>query len=144
MKEFKSKEEVFEYLKKKFLNKSTLGIAVIGSTAKKPIKEFSDVDLEVITRKPTKPYYELCTINGKLFLVNAYFYLPGKKVDLPARGRILYGEYYKPIEHPKNLIYNSKERNVRDNQMFIDMLFKYARSKDKKYLKIIDKYWRAK
>jgi len=62
------------------------------------------------------------------------------KINLPKNGKIIYGDYYSQIEHKDNLKYNKKERIKRDSQMFIDGLFKFARSKDKDYIPWIEKY----
>lgn len=142
MNEFSTKESVFNYLKKRFVSKNVLGIAVVGSTAKGKIKNYSDIDMVVFNNQKLKPYYELCLIADKLVLITVYFYKAGKLAKIPKNGKIIYGNYYSQIEYRGNLKYNRNERMRRDNQMFIDGLFKFLRSKDKKYLSWIEKYAR--
>ena len=142
MKEFKTKEETFQYIKNKFLSDDVVGIVVVGSTAKGKIKNFSDIDVVVFNKKLLKPYYELCLIENKLVLITAYFYDFGNKIELPKNGRIIYGDYYSQIEPKGNLNYNDAEGIKRNNQMFIDGFFKFLRSKDKKYIEWIEKYSR--
>lgn len=140
MQEFKSKKEVFEYITKKFKTKDVKGIVIVGSTAKGSIKQFSDIDVVVFNNKPLKPYYELCLIDKKIVLITIYFYNAGRVKNIPKNGEILYGNYFEQIEHKGNLNYNKENRIKRDNQMLLDGLFKYLRSKDKNYLKWVDKY----
>lgn len=142
MKQFKSKAEVFEYISNKFNSKKVKGIAIVGSTAKKSIKNFSDIDVVVFNEKPLKPFYEICLVKENLVLITVYFYKAGKKTKLPENGKILKGDYFEQIEHKKSSVYNSKQRAIRDNQMFLDGLFKFLRSKDKKYLNWVEKYSR--
>lgn len=142
MKEFKSKAEVFEYISNKFNSKDVKGIAIVGSTAKKAIRNFSDIDVDVFNEKQLKPFYELCLVKEKIVLITVYFYKAGKKAQLPENGKILEGSYFEQIEHKKSSIYTKKQRAGRDNQMFLDSLFKFLRSKNKKYLAVVDKYSR--
>ena len=140
MKQFKSKKEVFNYIKNKFLEKDVKGIVVVGSTAKGKIKNFSDIDVVIFNEKNLKPFYELCLVNNNLILITIYFYKFGKIAKLPKNGKIIYGDNYEQIEHKNNLKYNNKQRIIRDNQMFLDGLFKFLRSKNNHYLNWIDKY----
>lgn len=142
MEVFKTKPEVFSYIRSKFSTKDVKGIAIVGSTAKGKIKNFSDIDVVVFSEKPFKPHYELCLIGSKLVLITIYFYKSGKEINLPKNGKIVYGKYYSQIEHEGNLNYDVKGRIKRDNQMFLDGLFKFLRTKDKQYLSWIDKYIR--
>lgn len=140
MKQFKSKEEIFNYIKNKVLRKDVRGIVVVGSTAKGKIKNFSDIDVVVFNEKNLKPFYELCLVNKKIVLITIYFYKYGKIVKVPKNGKVIYGHNFEQIEHKDNLKYNKKQRAIRDNQMFLDGLFKFLRSKDKHYLSWINKY----
>lgn len=140
MKKFKSKKDLFDYIKNKFLEKDLKGIIVIGSTAKGKIKNFSDIDIVIFNEKNLKPFYELCLVNKKLVLITVYFYKSGKVTKVPKNGKIIYGNNYEQIEHKNNLKYSKEKRTIRDNQMFLDGLFKFLRSKDEHYLNWIDKY----
>ncbi len=93
MKKFKSKEEVFDYIIKTFKDKYAEAIFIKGSTAHGKIKHFSDIDLEIITKKTRKPYYELALLKDKIFLISAYFYWRGKSVKVPKNVKVLYGGY---------------------------------------------------
>jgi len=140
MRSFKSKKEVFEYIKNKYSEAET--ILIKGSTAKGKLKEFSDIDIEFYQDKPTKPEYEIVLVDKKLALITAYPYKAGKKINkIPENVLVLKGEYCEQIENQKE--YTEKERAIRDNQMFLDFLFKYLRTKDKKYLETVDKYARV-
>ena len=137
---FKNKYGVFEYIKKKYSKAET--ILVKGSSVNKPLKEFSDIDIEFYQDKPAKPEYEFILVNNKIIII-AYPYKAGKKiVKIPDNILILKGNYCEKIENQKN--YNWKEKIIRDNQLFLDFLFKYLRTKDSKYLKKIEKYSRLK
>ncbi len=139
MKSFSSKQEVFDYLKEKYSNAKA--IVIQGSTAKGDIKEFSDIDLIFYQDKPAKPEYELILVNNKLVLISAYPYKAGKRLkEIPENALVLKGEYYEQIDNQTE--YDKKERVLRDNQMFLDFLFKYLRTKDIKYLDNLDKYRR--
>lgn len=140
IKKLKSKEEVFSYIIKKYSKLNIKGIAIIGSTAKGNIKEFSDFDVVVFNQKERKPEYELIQVNNKLTLLAVYFYKPGNKKKIPSNGKILFGEYFEQIEHPGHLKYTPSQRIKRNNQMFLDGLFKFLRSKDSHYLSWLEKY----
>lgn len=140
MEQFSSKSKAFKYIKQKFLKKGVKGIVIQGSTAKGKIKRFSDIDIVVFNNKKLKPHYELCLINNKLVLLSAYFYKLNKIIKPPKNTLILSGNFYSQIEHKGNSYYTKKERAKRNNQMFLDGLFKYLRTKDKHYLSWVDKY----
>ena len=140
MKNFLTKKQVLDYINNTFLKEDVKGIAICGSTAKGKIKEFSDMDVEIFNSEKLKPYYELILVNNKLCLISIYFYKAGKETKLPNNASSLYGKYFEKIEHIGNLKYTKKERKIRNNQMLLDMLFKYIRHKDKKLLNSIEKY----
>ena len=142
MKQFKSKAEVFEYISNKFNSKNVKGIVIVGSTAKGKIKQFSDIDGVVFNKTGRKPIYELCLVNKKVVLITVYYYKAGKLEKIPSNGKILYGDYFQQIEHKGDRKYTSKQRAIRNNQMFLDGFFKFLRSKDKRYLNWIEKYSR--
>lgn len=142
MKQFNTKENAFLYLKNKFFSKDVKGIVVVGSTVTEKIRRFSDIDVVIFNEKPQKPDYELCLIGDKLVLITVYFYKAGNEAKIPKNGKILYGHYYSQIEHKENLNYDRVGRIKRDNQMFLDGLFKFIRTNDKHYLNWIDKYSR--
>jgi len=136
MREFKDKEEVFEYIREKYSNADS--VLVKGSSVK-DLVDFGDIDVEFYQDKPAKPEYELVLAEGKLLLISAYPYKAGKqKKDVPENVLLLKGNYPEQIENQEE--YTPSERKLRDNQMLIDMLFKYMRTKDKKCIKSIEKY----
>ena len=139
--EFHDKQEVFDYVIKKFSKKNKL-ILIRGSTAKKPVKNFSDFDIEIWTNKLEKPYYEIAFVSGKIVLISIYFYKYklGKKVDVPSNVKILFGEYNDQIIPDfSNDKYTNKEKIKRECQLLVDFFFKYLRRKDKKYLSSVQK-----
>ena len=141
MRSFKSKKEVFEYIKKKYSTAET--ILIKGSAVNKNLKEFSDIDVEFYQDKTAKPEYEVVLVNGKIVLITAYPYKSGKQINkIPDNVLVLKGTYCNQIENQEK--YSEKEKEVRNNQLFLDFLFKYIRTKDKKYLETIDKYSRLK
>ena len=142
---FRNKTELFEYLRKKF--KESRVILIHGSTAHKPVKNFSDFDIEVYGNVIKKPYYELVFINRKLALLTTLFYKyrAGKKKTTPKKMRVVKGEYTSAIENKKPQtmysegVYSSKEKIKRECQLVMDFCFKYLRSKDVQYLRYIQK-----
>lgn len=141
MKIFKTKKEVFEYIKENYKDAET--ILIKGSTAQGKIKEFSDIDVEFYQDKSAKPEYELVLVEDKIVLISAYPYKMGKGIEkIPDNVLVLKGDYCEQIDIQKK--YTEEERAVRDNQMFLDFLFKYLRTRDKKYLEIVKKYLKLK
>ena len=139
MKQFKSKREVFEYIKKKYSTAET--ILIKGSAVNKNLKEFSDIDVEFYQDKSAKPEYEFVLVEDKIVLITAYPYKSGKQINkIPDNILVLKGNYCEQIENQEE--YSAKEREIRNNQLFLDFLFKYLRTKDKKYLETIEKYAR--
>ncbi len=141
MKNFDNKKEVFEYIKKKF-NKESRLILVRGSTATKPAKKFDDFDIEIWTNEIKKPYYEIAFVKEKPILISVYFYKynEGKEIQKPQNVKILHGKYNNKIKPNINKdTYTNKERIKRECQLIVDFFFKYLRTKDKKYLKPIQK-----
>ncbi|HKL24536.1 MAG TPA: hypothetical protein VJ912_04320 [Candidatus Nanoarchaeia archaeon] len=137
MKKFNSKKEIFDYIKEKYSNADS--IIVRGSSPKRKLKEFDDIDVDFLQDKPAKPEYELVSLNGKLILITAYPYKAGKKINNVPKGvKVLKGDYCKTIENQKP--YTKKEKYKRDNQMFMDIMFKYLRKRDKSLLDDLDKY----
>ena len=142
---FRNKTELFEYLRKKF-NESRV-ILIHGSTAHKPVKNFSDFDIEVYGKIIKKPYYELVFINRKPALLTALFYKYkiGEKKTTPQNVRIVKGEYTTTMENRKpqtmysEEAYNAKEKMKRECQLVLDFCFKYFRSKEILYLEYIQK-----
>ncbi|MBI4154833.1 hypothetical protein HY498_01965 [Candidatus Woesearchaeota archaeon] len=136
---FKNKKEVFDYIKIKFKGRLIL---VRGSTAFGKIRNYADIDVEIYTNNLRKPYYEIIFLNKKPVLLTVYFqkYKEGKLVKPPRNIKVLSGRFNKNIK-PKFLKdkYNSKEKIKRECQLIIDFFFKYLRSKDKKYLKAVQK-----
>lgn len=139
MKSFKSKKEVFEYIKKKYSKSEA--VLIKGSTVNKDLKDFSDIDAEFYQNKPAKPEYELVLVEDKIVLITAYPYKSGKPINkIPDNVLVLKGDYCEQLENQKE--YSKEEREVRNNQLFLDFLFKYLRTKDKKYLETVEKYSR--
>lgn len=138
MKEFKDKTEVFEYIKRKYSNADS--VLVRGSSID-GLVDFGDIDVEFYQKNPAKPEYELILVESKLVLISAYPYKIGKRVkDIPDNVLVLKGSYYEQIDNQEE--YTESEKRIRDNQMAIDFLFKYIRTKDKKHLKTVEKYLR--
>ncbi len=145
IKKFQNKTTFFNYLKEKF--KESKVILIHGSTAYKPVKNFSDFDIEIYGKSIKKPYYELVFVNNKPTLLTIYFYKyqNGKKKILPQKIRLIKGEFTDTIENrkPHTLYsegaYNSQERIKRECQLITDFCFKYFRSKEMLYLKYIQK-----
>ena len=140
IKKFRNKEKVFDYLKKTF-SKSKI-ILIRGSSAKKPIKNFSDIDVEIYSNNPRKPYYEIVFIRDMPVLISAYFY-KFKKGDIlktPNNIKIINGEYNKSIKPDfSKEPYNNKEKIKRECQLAIDFMFKYLRTKNASNLKPIQR-----
>ena len=89
--------------------------------------------------KPAKPEYEIVLVSDKIVLITAYPYNPGKPINkIPDNVLVLKGNYCKQIENQER--YSENGREVRNNQLFFDFLFKYLRTKDKKYLETVEKY----
>jgi len=147
MEHFINKQEVFEYIKKRFSKESKL-ILVRGSTATKPAKKFSDFDIEVWGSKLKKPYYEIALLKEKPILITTYYYnfKDGKEIQKPHNVKILFGVYNKEIEKSFNSpehfakdSYTPKEKIKRECQLLTDFFFKYLRSGDKDYLNSVQK-----
>ncbi len=142
---FRGKASLFEYLRSKFRDERV--ILVHGSTATKPVKNFSDFDIELYGKSINKPYYELVFINGKpaLLTMYRYKYQEGKKKAPPQNIRVIKGEYTDAIENRKphtmysEGVYNMEERIIRECQLIVDFCFKYFRSRDVLYLRYIQK-----
>lgn len=145
IKKFGGKRRLWGYLKEKF--KEAQVILIHGSAAYKPLKNFSDVDLEVYGGQVKKPYYEIVFIKNKPTLLTAYFYKyqKGEKKPPPWNIRIIKGEYTTAIEQRKpqtmysEVKYSTEEKRKRECQLVADFCFKYIRSKEKLYLQYIQK-----
>jgi len=116
MRKFKNKTQLMNYIKK-LVGKYEFSIE--DSSSNKPLKSFSDIDIEVYG-KVAKPYYELVFVGNKLILISTYFYKDKKN-------------------KPKKDIYNPNQRIKRECQLAIDFMFKYLRTKNKKYLISVQK-----
>ncbi len=145
IKKFQNKTTFFNYIQEKF--KESKVILVHGSTAYKPVKNFSDFDIEIYGGSIKKPYYELVFVNNKPALLTVYFYKyqNGKKKLPPQKIRLIKGEFTDTIENrkPHTLysegVYNLQERIKRECQLITDFCFKYFRSKERLYLKYVQK-----
>ncbi len=145
IKRFQSKTAFFRYLRWKFADEQV--ILIHGSTARKPVKNFSDFDVEVYGNSIKKPYYEIVLIKNKPALLSTYFYKhsKGKKIFHPKNMRIIKGEYTDAIKNRKAHTlysegkYNAEEKLKRQCQLVTDFCFKYFRSRDIKYLRYIQK-----
>jgi hypothetical protein len=147
MERFINKEEVFEYIKKRFIKESRL-ILVRGSTATKPAKKFSDFDIEIWGNKLKKPYYEIALLKEKPILITAYYYKykEGEEIQKTRDVKVLFGVYNKEIEKifnsPEHFAkdkYTPEEKIKRECQLLVDFFFKYLRSGDKDYLNSVQK-----
>lgn len=141
MRQFLRQKDVFEYIRFKFRKGNTL-LLVRGSTARKTAKHFSDFDIEVYGRKVKKPYYEIALLKEKVILISVYFYVyqEGSKVQTPLNVKILHGEYNDIIKPDfRKDSYTQKEKIQRECQLMIDFFFKYLRTKNRKYLRSIQR-----
>lgn len=141
MLKFNSKGEVFGYVRKNFSRGSKL-VLVRGSRVNKPVKKYSDFDIEVHGSCLKKPYYEIVFVKKKPVLVSIYFYKykKGKKVRSPRNVKVLYGNYNNSIKPDFSKgTYSHKQKIKRECQLVIDFIFKYLRSGDKKYLWYVQK-----
>jgi hypothetical protein len=139
MKKFKDKKQVLEYIKR--IAKGRV-ILIRGSTANKPVKNFSDFDVEVYGNKLKKPCYEIIFLGEKIVLISIYYYKYkiGREIKLPKNVKVIYGKYNdKLIPNFIKDKYTPKQKIKRECQMLIDFMFKYLRTKDKKYLKSVIK-----
>ena len=141
MKSFNTKKEMFSYINNSFPKSQV--ILIRGSTAFKGVKNFSDFDIEIYCNFIQKPIYELAFFKNKIILITIYFYKfkKGKIISPKEKNmRILKGKYNKNLrpDFSKDK-YLQKEKVKRECQLLIDFMFKYLRSKDKKYLKSIEK-----
>ena len=137
---FYNKKGIYNYIKNKFSESKI--ILIRGSAAKKPAKNFSDIDIEIWGEKVKKPYYEIVFFKNKPILISAYFYkyASGKNVQAPLDIKIIYGKYNNKIKpYFSKDIYNKKDKIKRECQLVTDFLFKYLRSKNIRYLNYIQK-----
>jgi hypothetical protein len=116
MKQFNGKTQLKNYLKKL---SGKYKFSIEGSTSNKPLKNFSDVDVEIYG-KVAKPYYEMVFVREKPILITIYYYKDKNKKF-------------------KKDTYNLKQKIKRECQLAIDFMFKYLRTKNKKYLKSVQK-----
>jgi hypothetical protein len=140
MLKLKNKKEVLGYIKNKFRKQGKL-ILIRGSIINKPVKNYSDFDIEVYGNTLKKPYYEIIFIKEKLILISVYFYKykRGKKAKTPKNIKVLYGKYNNKIKPNFKKDEYNKEKVKRECQMVVDFFFKYLRSKNKKYLDSVQK-----
>ncbi|MBU2503935.1 MAG: nucleotidyltransferase domain-containing protein [Nanoarchaeota archaeon] len=113
---FQNQNQLVNNLSKKF---GKYEIEIVGSSAKKLLKHYSDIDIDIYGIEK-KPYYELIFMDNKLVLLTVYFYKSKK---------------YKN----KKETYNAQEKIKRECQLVIDFMFKYLRSKDKRNLEAVQK-----
>ncbi|MFH1376796.1 MAG: hypothetical protein ABIH25_04120 [Candidatus Woesearchaeota archaeon] len=141
---FEDKKKLYSYIINKFRN--SMVILVHGSTANKKIRNYSDFDVEIYGKNIKKPYYEILFIKEAPVLLSVYFYKykSGKKT-IPKKGiKVIKGDFSNNLDGGITPIYGegkytSKERLKRDCQLVTDFMFKYFRSKDKTYLKYVQK-----
>lgn len=141
IKRFNSKQEVIGYIIKKFKNKSNV-IVIQGSTAHKPLKNFSDIDFETYCLKKHRPHYEIVLVKNKPILITVYSqkYSAGKIIPPPSNVKVVYGKYNDKLlpDFSKDK-WTMKEKVIRESQLAIDFIFKYIRSKDEFYLNAVQK-----
>jgi hypothetical protein len=141
MKTFKTKKQVYKYIINSFKKHSEV-ICIIGSSLSKPLKEFSDIDVNIFSKKHKKPYYEIIFLNKKPILLTVYYqeYVKGKKIKPPKNTKVIYGNYNNNLKpHFGKKKYPLKKRVTRECQLVTDFLFKYFRSRDKTYLEYTQK-----
>jgi len=141
MHNFSNEEGVFEYIKKNYGKEGKL-ILVRGSTSTRPAKKFDDFDIEIWTNKVREPYYEIVLIKEEPILISVYFYKykEGGDIQKPSNVKVLQGKYncrIKPVF--TKYTYTNKEKIKRECQLLTDFFFKYLRTKDKKYLRSVQK-----
>jgi hypothetical protein len=140
MKKLNSKKQVFEYIKHLFARNSNV-ILIRGSAVNKPLKAFSDIDVEVYG-KIKKPYYKIIFVKNHPILMSTYFYKfkKGRKVKAAKNIKVLYGEYNNKIKPDFSKdTYTPKEKIKRECQLMMDFMFRYLRSGDKKALASLER-----
>jgi hypothetical protein len=133
IKNFKNKQELFNYLLEPFSKKSKV-ILIRGSTAKNPVTQFSDFDIEVYSKKLRKPYYEIVFLGNKLVLLSVYFYkfIDGDKIKTPEKIKVIHGQYNNSIRPDFSIdSYTNKQKIKRECQLVIDHFFSYLRHKNR-------------
>jgi predicted nucleotidyltransferase len=146
MKEFNYKEEVFKYILENYAQ-SAKAVLVRGSTASYRVKPFSDFDIEIYSQKKQYPIYEIHLCAGYPILITIYFYEYkfGSLLIKPQNVKMLKGNYTSGIEEvfQKEINtkdpYNEKEKIIRNNQILVDFLFKFFRTKDENALNKVQK-----
>lgn len=141
----KSKTEVFEYVLKKFKNDSEV-ITLGGSSRNKPLKDFSDMDFNIFSKKYFKPYYEIVLVNNKPILITVYSqkFFRGNEITPPKNQLVLFGRYNDNLKIDYSISkYEGRGKIVRECQLAVDFLFKYTRSNNKKWLENVQKrlFW---
>ncbi|MCH8945769.1 MAG: hypothetical protein IIA85_02510 [Nanoarchaeota archaeon] len=116
MKEIGTKKKLVKYIEQ-ISNKEEYEIT--GSAFKRPFKNFSDIDINVYG-KTSKPHYEIICFKNKIILLSFYFYKDKNNI-------------------PESMKYSSGEKIKRECQLAVDFMFKYLRTKDKKYLESVQK-----
>ena len=138
---FKSKTELYNYIKNKFYNSKM--ILLSGSMVSKKVKNFSDFDIEVHMPNGEKkrPYYELIFVSDKLCLLTIYFckFREGKTIKPPIDKKVIFGNYNNNYRPSGRNSYTVKQRIRRENQLILDIFFKYIRHREKKYLEWVAK-----
>ncbi len=141
IKTFKNKKEVFTYVVDKFANKK--GTVILrGSLVSKPVKMYSDFDLEIYIKKPRKPYYEIVKVKDNLCLISIWFgkYKKGGKISSSKKILVLNGDYMDYMKYiPDKGFYFGKSKVKRECQGLIDWMFKYLRTKNNSTLEHIHK-----
>ena len=141
IKEFNSKAEIFNYVIKKFKKDSEV-ITLGGSSKNKPLKKFSDLDFNVFSKKYFRPYYEIVLVNKKPILISAYpqKFVRGNKTKPPKDQLILFGEYNNNLKMDYSISkYERRGEVIRECQLALDFLFKYARTNNKQWLEKVQK-----
>lgn len=144
-KRFNSKQGTLEYLLDKFKNEKL--IVIRGSAAKKPLKEFSDIDVEVWAQTIRKPVYEIVFVKNKPILLSIYTYkyAEGEALTPPENVLVLKGEYNREVNRISTQGFGTKDRYTpeenkkRECQMVVDFMFKYLRHGKTEYLKSVQK-----
>lgn len=141
MDRFKNKSQVLAYITKRFKPGSRL-VLLRGSMSSRPVKNFSDFDVEVYGKRAKKPHYEIVFVKNKIVLVTAYFYRFQKgKIAGPPKGvRALYGRYNDRVKPDFSRdTYTHGEKIQRECQLVMDFFFKYLRTKNAKHLESVQK-----
>ncbi len=141
MKSFTNKNQIYDYLKNKFID-SEGTIILRGSMVKNKIIKFSDFDFEIYNNKPRDPFYEVVLVNKKPVLITIWFgkYSKKKSTIPPKEIKVVFGDYFSYMSYIiDDKEYKGERKVKRECQSVIDRLFKYLRSNEIENIEKINK-----